>query len=70
MSIEQIISVVTPTKNDAAFFNCTEEGMMEEVDLGKAVGSDVDVDFTVDVDLTEDSNEVASNGMDDGSVFN
>ena len=42
---------------------------MEEVDLGKAAGSDVDGDFTVDVDLT-DSNEVASIGMDDGSVSN
>ena len=55
LSMEQIVSVVTPTKDDGTFFNCTKEGL-EDVDLGKAVRSDVAVDFTVDVDFTDDSN--------------
>ena len=44
------MAVVSPDKDKGTFFNCTEDGLVD-VDLGKAGGSDVAVDLTVDVDL-------------------
>ena len=68
--MKQIAAVVSPD-NKGTFFDYTED-VLVDVDLGTSgTRSDVPVDLTDGVDLTEDGNEAGSKGMtDDRSVSN
>ena len=67
--MKQIAVVVSP-ENKGTFLDCTDDGL-EDVDLSTAGGSDVAVDLTNNVDLTDKGNEVGLKGMtDDESVSN